>query len=284
MRFAFPGIARLWILCFLLIVSQVPGNGRSGNFINSWSNTYVENRNSKPGSSLFYEQRKRLKATNYKTDPILFSKACQKSSSIFKNHRHNPLFFQIFPPIHALTALTACSQCPRANDPSCSLRFTAIHVGKDSIGWTIEDEKPKGKFMVQRYQYHTWDTIYELPVTDTTSKENYSVALRHLSGRNRYRIKHVKKNGKVRYSEEVIYDNPARAAQPSLDKEKNQVNWELVHEYLLTDCCGNIISETTGSFIDLSRLKPGKHYLFLDNRIFLIRLDKDEEVILKVVE
>jgi hypothetical protein len=96
---------------------------------------------------------------------------------------------------------------------------------------------------------------------------NYKLAANHHSGSNRYRIKHVGKEGTVSFSHSIVYNSELPAVTFFPKRVSDKIYLSQTVEYEIIDISGNVILNGTGKEIICSKLPVGVYQLKFDNKI-----------------
>lgn len=160
--------------------------------------------------------------------------------------------------------------------------FDILSMGIDEenvLSWRIKRISPQEEidFIVEHFRWNKWVDIGEVPEPDTVGGSTYSFSITDLhSGENKYRVKHIDKSRRPRYSSSVKVTSHLRKVTFNYDREKKTIFFTGSTLYEIYDAHGNIIKKGGGSSVNCSDLEPGTYYLNYDKEMskFLVKKPK----------
>jgi len=155
---------------------------------------------------------------------------------------------------------------PQVIRSKSKFQFTASSANENSISWSTEGEQPNGKFFIEHFRNDKWIVINTLPCKGAFEANQYSVAPKHHSGENKYRIKYVQSDGKVFYTRIFDFYNNEEPISFYPTRVTDKITLSRATDYEVLDTYGNVVTKGYGKELALSSLEPGLYYLNIDNR------------------
>lgn len=153
---------------------------------------------------------------------------------------------------------------PQVVKVKTAFTFNSVNISDKSLSWAAMNEKLKGRFFVERFEFSRWRIIGEV----YSNRSEYLLPIHHNSGLNKYRIKYLEDNGNIIYSDVLDYNSqlPELTFYPKRVTDNLYLSRETDFEIL--DYVGNIIRSGDKKEVDLSGLSSGVYYLNADNHTF----------------
>lgn len=147
-------------------------------------------------------------------------------------------------------------------------KFQFLNVNADalSIHWSTVGELPYGKYFLEHYRNKKWVNIETITGNGSFDANQYNIPPDHHTGDNKYRIKYVQNNGKIFFSQVFDYFNDVEPISFFPTMVVDKITLSRASNYAVVDSYGNHITEGKGSEIQLSNLKAGLYFLYVDNR------------------
>jgi hypothetical protein len=143
--------------------------------------------------------------------------------------------------------------------------FSAVNIEDKLVSWSAKNEKPKGRYFIERFEFNHWRTISEIY---SQNKDRYESQILHNSGLNRYRIRYVEDNGNSNYSDVIEYQSKQETITFYPKRVTDFLTLSRDADYEILDKFGNVIKRGHKKEIDLSQLHTEVYYLNVDNRTF----------------
>lgn len=147
-------------------------------------------------------------------------------------------------------------------------KFQFLNVNADalSIHWSTVGELPYGKFFLEHYKNKKWVNIETMLGKGSFDANQYNLEPKHHTGDNKYRLKYVQNNGKIFFSLVFSYFHDVEPISFFPTMVIDKITLSRATEYAVVDSYGNQIAEGNGEEIELSSLKAGLYFLYVDNR------------------
>ncbi|MGD1842945.1 MAG: T9SS C-terminal target domain-containing protein [Thermonemataceae bacterium] len=151
----------------------------------------------------------------------------------------------------------------RAIQPSAAFQFTQFKVEADRIVWHAKGESASSAYYVEKFVNNNWRNIKTVIGAQAGA---YAIQAKHTAGLNKYRVKYGERNGKIYYTQAIIY----RANNVEIKFYPKNVNTKIyftaVVAYEILDANGKLLKKGTAKQVNASDLKRGIYYLNLDGR------------------
>ena len=154
-----------------------------------------------------------------------------------------------------------------------SVRFSSVEItASANLSWQAESDKKAYEIIVEQYRWNRWIELDRLPAQTDKVNYQYNVSTYLTSGENKFRLKHVDRDGMPSYSRGALISGRKEEIEYTLDKEKKLIEFSHQTLYEVYDREGTIILDGNAAQVDLSSLPKGNYYLNHDNQTNFIRL------------
>jgi len=135
-----------------------------------------------------------------------------------------------------------------------------------SLNWSTGGEIPAGIFYVEHYIQKKWVNIMEVQGKGSFESNQYIMKPDHHTGDNKYRIRYIQRDGKIFYSRVFVYFHDVEPVSfyPTLVTDK--ITLSIITDFEIHDSNDQEILKGRSKEIQLSNLKSGLYYLYIDNR------------------
>lgn len=155
--------------------------------------------------------------------------------------------------------------------PKKEYGYDTLIIQPQSLTWIMNGKLKMGIFYVEHFENNNWkiiDTNNVRTITDTV----YTSSLKQHSGLNKYRVKLIRDNGEVLYSQQVEIVSTLPKLEIHLNSDKKIISFNRISPYELLNENGEILKQEESATIDMSSLKSGIYYINADNRVKKIKI------------
>lgn len=156
---------------------------------------------------------------------------------------------------------------PEVLEELTQINLSNIKINKgETISWEINGKATSGTFSVEQFRWKKWVLVNEISLQDSLKLNYYSVEIYPTSGQNLFKVKFIDEKGKIAFTKEVKYNQPAKELTITSEKIKDKITLSNTSMYEIIDENGNIVLQGISKYIDVSELKKGKYFINFDNK------------------
>jgi hypothetical protein len=145
-------------------------------------------------------------------------------------------------------------------------RFQNVLITNSQLSFSTSDEMPLSLFSIEKSLEGDWIRIDTLNAKGSRDINQYSIAINHEEGNNRYRIQYIPFEGKAHLSEEIEFDFTGDPVAYDVSKHKDKIVLSKPAAYEIMDENGNKVKSGKTEEILLSDLRPGIYYINVGNK------------------
>ncbi|MBN2663191.1 MAG: T9SS type A sorting domain-containing protein [Bacteroidales bacterium] len=154
--------------------------------------------------------------------------------------------------------------------PKSTFNIESITLNKTGkLNWITSGEVGSLPFYVEQFKWNKWVRIATINGVGTPGINNYSTAVKFVTGTNKFRVKQVDYTNSARYSNVVEYRNLATEItfKPGNGlKTSNSIKFSAPTDYEIYNYYGQLIKKGYGSEVDVSSYSSGTYFLNYDNK------------------
>lgn len=221
------------------------------------------------GKNLYVQNPFTSNMKDYCTQEVFVNDVRMMSSVNASAYEIDLSFLPINEPV--LVRITHKNDCsPKILNPQVvkiktTFSFNSINLSDNSVAWSAKNEKPRGRYFIERFEFNLWRIVGE---TYSAETDKYMVSLNHNSGLNKYRLKYMEENGNILYSEIQEYDSKLAPLEFYPIRVTDLLYLSRETDYEILDKYGNVIKKGVKKEIDLTDFPSDIYYLNADNRTY----------------
>lgn len=144
--------------------------------------------------------------------------------------------------------------------------FSSFNVSDTKLNWSSKGESGGAKMFVQQFTRGQWINVDEVKAKGLPTTSEYTVAITHHNGLNKYRIKYLDIHGKVVYSHVGEFNSSEEDITFYPSRVSTSITLSRASDYEIMDSFGNVVKKGKGAKIDCVDLKTGVYYLNMHNQ------------------
>lgn len=152
---------------------------------------------------------------------------------------------------------------PQVLKVKTNFSFSGVNITKEKISWSSQNELPKGRYFVERFEYNVWKVVAE---KYSEGSSRYEIDVHHHTGDNKYRVKYFDEKGIIVYSNVIDYLNEEAPVTFYPQRVTDRLYLTRQADYEILDQYGNVLSTGFKNEINLKEAQSGLYYLNVDNK------------------